>query len=70
MFKAIGIVVVIGVIALGVAHFTGHLNLSGDVNVTKKGHTLMDEGLDGAQNLTNKGFNALRSEKAEVKGKK
>ena len=69
MFKAIGVVAVIGCIALGVAHFTGHLKLSGNAEVTKKGHALVDEGLDGAQDLTNKGFEALRSEKAEVKSK-
>lgn len=63
MFKVIGIVVVISAIAFGAAHSTGHLRFSGDVDVTEKGLALVDEGIDGAQNLTNKGFEVLRSEK-------
>jgi len=65
MFKTIGIVAVLAIIGLGVAHFTGHLALTGSADVTDKGHALVDDGIDGAQGLANKGFDAIRSEKAK-----
>lgn len=67
MFRVIGVIAVVGFVGFGVAHYTGHLKLSGDVDVTQKGHSLMEEGIDGAQSLTNKGFDALRTQKEEHK---
>lgn len=63
MFKVIGVVAVLATVGLGVAHYTGHLKLSGKVDVTNKGHALMDKSIDEAQELTNKGFDALRDNK-------
>ena len=60
MFKVIGIIVVIAAVCLGVAHFTGHLNFSSDLEVTSKGEALMEKGIDEGQDLTNKGWDALR----------
>lgn len=75
MFRIIGVLSVVAAVALGVAHFTGHVNLSGDAEVTEKGSALLDQGveetqkltnrgLEGLQGLTNKGFDAMRNEEA------
>lgn len=75
MFRAIGIGAVVVALGLGVAHYTGHLQLKGDAEVTEKGNALIDKsveetqkltnkGIDGMQGLTNKGFDALRRSKA------
>lgn len=71
MFRIIGVISALSVFGFGAMHYTGHLKLSGDAEITEKGAKVYDagleetrvltsKGLDGAKSLTNRGFDALR----------
>jgi len=54
--RLIGYLTVLFGVALAVAHFSGHLNLSAEVDMTQKGQMLMSQSVEGARSLTNKGL--------------
>jgi len=61
MLRFIGAAAVAVALALGIATYTDHVNVSADAAVTEKGGVLYDRGLEETKSLTNKGFDGVKN---------
>ncbi len=60
MFKVVGFVGIVAVLVLGIAHFTGVANVTGDVEVTEHDREVASEQLKNAKEGISTGLDALR----------